>query len=96
MAKIAATPSIVIAEFVFFKKRVSFQKVVALCSFHRCCSGYVNDLQFHFFGACIALAWIVPSAVNKILWSNMQQQEKWTAPAAASAVTHVVLGQFKT
>ncbi|KAJ1402146.1 putative membrane protein [Sesbania bispinosa] len=28
----------------------------------------VTDLQFHLFGACVALAWIVPSAVNKILW----------------------------
>lgn len=41
----------------------------------------VTDLQFHFFGACIALAWIIPSAVNKILWSNLQQQENWTALA---------------
>ncbi|MCD7448779.1 hypothetical protein HAX54_045993 [Datura stramonium] len=42
----------------------------------------VTDLQFHFFGACIAVAWIVPSAVNKILWSNLQQQENWTALGA--------------
>lgn len=41
----------------------------------------VTDLQFHLFGACIALAWIVPSAVNKILWSNLQQQQNWTALA---------------
>lgn len=41
----------------------------------------VTDLQFHFFGACVAVAWIVPSAVNKILWSNLQQQENWTALA---------------
>ena len=39
----------------------------------------VTDLQFSLFGACVALAWIIPSAVNKILWSNMQQQENWTA-----------------
>ncbi|XP_052479100.1 nucleotide-sugar uncharacterized transporter 1 isoform X4 [Gossypium raimondii] len=26
-----------------------------------------------------AMAWIIPSAVNKILWSNVQQQQKWTA-----------------
>lgn len=43
----------------------------------------VTDLQFHFFGACIAVAWIAPSAVNKILWSNLQQQENWTALAYA-------------
>lgn len=41
----------------------------------------VTDLQFHFFGACIAVAWIVPSATNKILWSNLQQQKNWTALA---------------
>ena len=45
----------------------------------------VTDLQFHFFGACIALAWIVPSAVNKILWSNLQQQENWTALSYATS-----------
>ena len=41
----------------------------------------VTDLQFDLFGACIALAWIIPSAVNKILWSSLQQQENWTAMA---------------
>lgn len=41
----------------------------------------VTDLQFHVFGACMALAWIIPSAVNKILWSRLQQQENWTALA---------------
>lgn len=41
----------------------------------------VTDLEFNFFGACVALAWIVPSAVNKILWSNLQQTGNWTALA---------------
>ena len=41
----------------------------------------VTDLQFNFFGACVALAWIVPSAINKILWSNLQQTGNWTALA---------------
>lgn len=41
----------------------------------------VTDLQFNFFGACIALAWIIPSAINKILWSNLQQKSNWTALA---------------
>lgn len=41
----------------------------------------VADLQFSLFGACVALAWILPSAINKILWSNMQQRENWTALA---------------
>lgn len=41
----------------------------------------VTDLQFHFFGACVAVAWIIPSAINKILWSNLQQQDNWNALA---------------
>ena len=41
----------------------------------------VKDLEFNTFGACVAVAWIVPSAVNKILWSNLQQQSNWTALA---------------
>lgn len=41
----------------------------------------VTDLEFNLFGACIAVAWIVPSAINKILWSNLQQQGNWTALA---------------
>ncbi|QCE15306.1 translation initiation factor 3 subunit I [Vigna unguiculata] len=41
----------------------------------------MTDLQFHFFGACVALAWIVPSAINKILWSRLQQLENWTTLA---------------
>ena len=41
----------------------------------------VTDLEFNFFGACVALAWIVPSAVNKILWSSLQQSGNWTALA---------------
>lgn len=39
----------------------------------------VTDLDFNFFGAYVALAWIIPSAVNKILWSNLQQSGNWTA-----------------
>lgn len=41
----------------------------------------VTDLEFNLFGACIAIAWIVPSAVNKILWSSLQKQTNWTALA---------------
>lgn len=41
----------------------------------------VTDLEFNLFGACIAIAWIVPSAINKILWSSLQQQANWTALA---------------
>lgn len=41
----------------------------------------VTDLEFNLFGACIAIAWIIPSSINKILWSNLQQQGNWTALA---------------
>ena len=41
----------------------------------------VTDLEFNLFGAVVAIAWIVPSAINKILWSNLQQQGNWTALA---------------
>lgn len=41
----------------------------------------VTDLQFQLFGACVALAWIVPSAANKVLWSSLQQRHNWTALA---------------
>ncbi|RZC71214.1 hypothetical protein C5167_034397 [Papaver somniferum] len=92
MAKIAVTPTIVLAEFVFFRKRVSCQKVLALAVVSiGVAVATVTDLQFHFFGACIALAWIVPSAVNKILWSNLQQQENWTALALMWKTTPITL-----
>ncbi|OAY71208.1 putative membrane protein [Ananas comosus] len=97
MAKIAVTPTIVLSEFMFLKKTVSFQKALALSIVSiGVAVATVTDLEFQFFGACIALAWIVPSAINKILWSNLQQQDNWTALAATSATSHVVLGQFKT
>jgi len=41
----------------------------------------VTDLEFNLFGALIAIAWIIPSAINKILWSTLQQQGNWTALA---------------
>ncbi|XP_021305209.1 nucleotide-sugar uncharacterized transporter 2 isoform X5 [Sorghum bicolor] len=82
MAKIAVTPTIVVAEFILFKKRVSLRKVITLVvvSFGVAIAT-VTDLEFNFFGACVALAWIIPSAVNKILWSNLQQSGNWTALA---------------
>ncbi|KAB5514717.1 hypothetical protein DKX38_028623 [Salix brachista] len=82
MAKIAVTPSIVLAEFIWFKKRASFSKVVALSVVSiGVVVATVTDLQFSLIGACVALAWIIPSAVNKILWSTLQQQDNWTALA---------------
>ncbi|KAL3508341.1 hypothetical protein ACH5RR_027742 [Cinchona calisaya] len=82
MAKIAVTPTIVIAEFIIFKKTVSFLKVMALIVVSiGVAVATVTDLEFNLFGAIIAVAWIVPSAINKILWSNLQQQGNWTALA---------------
>lgn len=92
MAKIAVTPSIVVAEFILLRKKVSFQKVLALAVVSiGVAVATVTDLQFHLFGACIALAWIIPSAVNKILWSNMQQQENWTALALMWKTTPITV-----
>ncbi|MCE3049461.1 hypothetical protein HAX54_044915 [Datura stramonium] len=92
MAKIAVTPTIVIAEFFLFKKTVSFHKVLALTVVSvGVAVATVTDLEFNFFGACIALAWIVPSSVNKILWSNLQQQTNWTALALMWRTTPVTI-----
>ncbi|KAI3905874.1 hypothetical protein MKW92_036852 [Papaver armeniacum] len=82
MAKIAVTPTIVLAEFILFTKKVSFNKALSLAVVSvGVAVATVTDLEFNFFGACIALAWIVPSAINKILWSNLQQKGNWTALA---------------
>ncbi|KAJ4907785.1 Nucleotide/sugar transporter family protein [Raphanus sativus] len=92
MAKIAVTPSIVFAEFLWYRKRVSFMKVVALTVVSvGVAVATVTDLQFSLFGACVALAWIIPSATNKILWSNMQQRENWTALALMWKTTPITL-----
>ncbi|PKI52646.1 hypothetical protein CRG98_026986 [Punica granatum] len=92
MSKIAVTPSIVLAEFIFYDKRVSFLKVLALTVVSiGVAVATVTDLQFHFFGACVAFAWIIPSAVNKILWSRLQQQENWTALALMWKTTPITL-----
>ncbi|KAL1325887.1 hypothetical protein AAHE18_13G191100 [Arachis hypogaea] len=92
MAKIAVTPSIVLAEFVLYRKKVSLSKAIALTVVSiGVAVATVTDLQFHFFGACVALAWIVPSAVNKILWSRLQQQENWTALSLMWKTTPITL-----
>ncbi|KAL3614719.1 hypothetical protein CASFOL_041476 [Castilleja foliolosa] len=80
MAKIAVTPTIVAAEFILFKKTISFSKIAT-----------VTDLEFNMFGAIIAVAWIVPSAINKILWSSLQQQGSWTALALMWKTTPVTI-----
>lgn len=95
MAKIAVTPTIVLAEFMLFRKKVSFQKVITLAVVSIGVSvATVTDLEFNFFGACVALAWIVPSAVNKILWSNMQQKGNWTALALMWKTTPITIFFF--
>ncbi|XP_010451800.1 PREDICTED: uncharacterized membrane protein At1g06890-like [Camelina sativa] len=92
MAKIAVTPSIVFAEFLWYGKRVSFMKVVSLTVVSvGVAVATVTDLQFSLFGACVAFAWIIPSATNKILWSNMQQRENWTALALMWKTTPITL-----
>ncbi|KAF7806704.1 nucleotide-sugar uncharacterized transporter 1-like [Senna tora] len=92
MAKIAVTPSIVLAELVLYRKRVSMAKGLALTVVSiGVAVATVTDLQFHAFGACVALAWIIPSAVNKILWSRLQQQENWTALALMWKTTPITL-----
>ncbi|KAF8779132.1 hypothetical protein HU200_002805 [Digitaria exilis] len=95
MAKIAVTPTIVVAEFVLFQKKVSFRKVITLVvvSFGVAVAT-VTDLEFNFFGACVALAWIIPSAVNKILWSNLQQSGNWTALALMWKTTPITIFFF--
>ncbi|XP_010252824.2 PREDICTED: uncharacterized membrane protein At1g06890 [Nelumbo nucifera] len=92
MAKISVTPTIVLAEFLLFRKMVSFNKVIALSIVSvGVAVATVTDLEFNFFGACISLAWIIPSAMNKILWSNMQQKGNWTALALMWKTTPVTI-----
>ncbi|CAB1184580.1 unnamed protein product [Spirodela intermedia] len=92
MAKIAVTPTIVLAEFILFRKTVSFHKVVALTVVSAGVAvATVTDLQFQLFGACVALAWIVPSAANKVLWSSLQQRHNWTALALMWKTTPMTL-----
>ncbi|XP_042040576.1 nucleotide-sugar uncharacterized transporter 2 isoform X2 [Salvia splendens] len=92
MAKIAVTPTIVAAEFILFQKTISFSKVAALVVVSvGVAVATVTDLEFNVFGACIAIAWIVPSAINKILWSSLQQQGNWTALALMWKTTPVTV-----
>ncbi|GLT79534.1 hypothetical protein SLA2020_510190 [Shorea laevis] len=92
MAKIAVTPTIVLAEFILFRKTISFNKVLALAVVSAGVAvATVTDLEFNFFGACIAIAWIIPSAINKILWSNLQQEANWTALALMWKTTPITI-----
>ncbi|MBA0777899.1 hypothetical protein Gotri_005849 [Gossypium trilobum] len=84
VAKITVTPTIVLAEYLLYKKKVSFSKVVALAVVSiGAAVATVTDLQFNLFGACVALSLIIPSATSKILWSILQQRENWIALAYA-------------
>ncbi|KAL8237607.1 hypothetical protein R6Q59_018688 [Mikania micrantha] len=92
MAKIAVTPTIVVAEFILLKKIISLYKVLALAVVSiGVAVATVTDLQFNLFGACIATAWIIPSAINKILWSNLQQKRSWTALALMWKTTPITI-----
>ncbi|KAM7492795.1 hypothetical protein LguiA_035716 [Lonicera macranthoides] len=92
MAKISVTPTIVLAEFILFRKSLSIHKVLALAVVSvGVAIATVTDLEFNIFGACIAIAWIIPSAINKILWSTLQQQSNWTALALMWKTTPVTV-----
>ncbi|KAK9268313.1 hypothetical protein L1049_000061 [Liquidambar formosana] len=92
MAKISVTPTIVLAEFILFRKTITFMKVMALAVVSvGVAVATITDLEFNLFGACIAMAWIIPSAINKILWSNLQQQSNWTALALMWKTTPVTV-----
>ncbi|KMZ67502.1 Nucleotide/sugar transporter family protein [Zostera marina] len=92
MAKISVTPTIVLSEFILFSKKVSVHKVLALAVVSvGVAVATVTDLEFNAFGACIAVAWIIPSAVNKILWSNLQQTGNWTALALMWKTTPITV-----
>nr|AFK36028.1 unknown [Lotus japonicus] len=92
MAKIAVTPTIVLAEFILFGKTISFKKVLALAVVSAGVAvATVTDLEFNFFGAIVAVIWIIPSAINKILWSTLQQQGNWTALALMWKTTPITV-----
>lgn len=92
MAKIAVTPTIVLAEFIHFGKTIDFKKVLALAVVSAGVAvATVTDLEFNLFGALIAIAWIIPSAINKILWSTLQQQGNWTALALMWKTTPITV-----
>ncbi|CAK9278845.1 unnamed protein product [Sphagnum jensenii] len=92
MAKIAVTPTIVLAEFLVLERQVSFNKGLTLVVVSvGVAIASVTDLDFHLFGAIIAVAWIIPSAINKILWSNLQQHDSWTALALMWRTTPITV-----
>ncbi|KZV27140.1 hypothetical protein F511_26883 [Dorcoceras hygrometricum] len=86
MAKTAVTPSIVTAEFILYRKTVVAQIVVSFGVAH-----YSYRPRIHLFGACIAIAWRIPTSINKLLWSTLQQQENWTALALMWHTTPVTV-----
>ncbi|KAK2378164.1 hypothetical protein P8452_49709 [Trifolium repens] len=92
MAKIAVTPTIVLAEFILFRKTISSKKVLALAAVSAGVAvATVSDLEFNLFGAIVAIIWIIPSAINKILWSTLQQQGNWTALALMWKTTPITI-----
>ncbi|KAI5427654.1 hypothetical protein KIW84_032891 [Lathyrus oleraceus] len=56
MTKIVVTPTIVLAEFIFFKKTISSKKVLALAAVSAGVAvATVSDLEFNLFGAIVAV-----------------------------------------
>ncbi|KAL1204380.1 Nucleotide-sugar uncharacterized transporter 2 [Cardamine amara subsp. amara] len=69
----ARTPSIVIAEFVFFKKTIFSTKVMELALVSLGVAiATVTDLESNLFSAVVAVACITSNAINNIIWSNLQ------------------------
>ncbi|KAJ0102341.1 hypothetical protein Patl1_03868 [Pistacia atlantica] len=92
MTKIAVTPTIVVSEFILFRKTISYQMILALFVVSAGVAvATVTDLEFNLFGAFISIAWIIPSAVNKIMWSKLQKDSNWTALALMWKTTPITV-----
>ncbi|KAK4751564.1 hypothetical protein SAY87_005046 [Trapa incisa] len=92
MAKIAVTPTIVLSEFILLRKMITYEEVLSLALVSiGVAVATVTDLEFNLFGAFIASVWIIPSAINKILWSSLQQQGNWTALALMWKTTPITI-----
>ncbi|XP_021818018.1 nucleotide-sugar uncharacterized transporter 2-like [Prunus avium] len=76
MAKIAVTPpTIVSAEFILFRKTISFNKVLALAVVSAGVAiATVTEVEFNVFGALIAIAWIVPSDFTCSVYAGQPQR----------------------
>ncbi|WVY90324.1 hypothetical protein V8G54_035838 [Vigna mungo] len=86
MAKIAVTPTIVLAEFILFRKTISFTKVLALAVVSAGVAvATVTDLEFNLFGALIAIAWIIPNPPGVLSF-------KWDVNNSTAVLVSALLG----